>query len=300
MPDLDPLPRRPRPPVLAPRTGDLAEAVHRAKRRRRRHLGATASGAAGLALLVALTGGHPIGTSTLEPLPPATGGGYDTTTTPSPAPAAEPTPDPEDPAEPGGSGEPGQGDPEPGGEPAPEEPGDPDREDPADPRDEHAPLPAPPAARPVAVRDEVAHPGADCDSATTTLTADGWCLISDSPSVVRSGEVRQYRVLACRIVGRGAGVLGFRTEQEVEFAVIDSDRVYWSWSNDYPWPEAPHELRVPDGRCARWTVDWDTRGNDGRLLAPRQYSLNPMVEAASWGGVLDGAYGMAYGLEIVP
>lgn len=293
MPDFEPLPRRPRAPVFEPRTGDFAVVVGKAKHRRRRHLGAAGAGVAGLAAVVALSTGGAGGTFGLDPAPPAAGvTAPPETPAPSESPEPEPTasPDPEGSAAPGGEEEPGpNGGPatEPGETPIDDGPLRPDR---------------PLRARPVFVRDDIAKsPTMVCDTDLGVLVpAAGWCLHYDGPSTAQIGVEIPYRLLACRHIGRGGATLTFDTEQQVEFEVTGSGgRREWHWSADYPFPQRKNTVRVEDGRCARWTIEWDAIGDDGDYLRPGGYSFSPTLSPSDWGaGTGPMAVGAAYGLTL--
>jgi Intracellular proteinase inhibitor len=292
MPELDPLPRPPRPPVLAPRTGDFAEVVTRARHRRRGRYGAAGASMAGLVAVVALAASHSGGTYGLEPAPPAattvTGGDASPAPSPTASPADTTPPSATATAAPGdttGDGTYGGS----GGTPAPGEvtidPGE--------------PLPGAAAVRPVVVRDEIAYDATVvCDSDPSVVSATGWCLRYAGPTTAQQGVDQTYRVLACRHPGRGAATLTFPTEQQVEFSVYDYDRTEWHWSADYPFPKRQTSVTVGEARCARWSVHWDTTGDDGDPVAPGQYSLSPDVLASDWGDGVAMSYGTAIDLTI--
>lgn len=293
MPELDPLPRRPRPPSFAPRTGDYAAVVGRAKRRRRKHLSGAGAGLAGVLAVVALTTGG-AGTIGLRPVEPVTSPGGATYETGAPEESAAPDPRPAP-------------SPEKSGEPAPDEspaPGDePDAEvtidpGPLDPGED----PHPPAAvRPVFVREIVPNdPGKVCETDPSFVTPTGWCLRYDGPSVVQVGVVHEYRLYVCRHLGRGPGTLTFGTEQQIDFRVTSGDsRVEWTWAGGYRFPKQETKVTVAEGRCVRWTVEWDATGNDGDPMRAGAYSFSPDLDDVDWGSGMYASASTAYPLEIV-
>jgi hypothetical protein len=296
MPDLDPLPGRPRVPDFRPRTGDYATVVGRAKGRRRRHLTAASAGAAGVAVVVALSVGGGGGSFGLKPVEPALPG---TTSAPAAPPAASPTAEPQ--PEPENTATPATTTPDPEGPGASEEPSPAPVpvESPvsAGPDEPHGhPLPVPP---PVVVKDFIRNPATElCDSDPSLLSGAGWCLRYQGPAQVASGTVHEYRTLACRPAGRGDGVLRFDTAQEVEFVVRYGEREEWRWSGGYKFPKDRHDVAVDEGYCARWTIEWDATGDDGDPLRPGTYSMSPYVATVFEGNGLWMSTASAYSLEV--
>jgi hypothetical protein len=298
MPDLDPLPNRPRVPVFTPRTGDYAAMVGRAKHRRRRHLAGAGAGFAGVAVVVAIATGGAGGTFGLEPVRPATTGVHAAGETPAPSATPEPSETPTAttapgetaaaPNDPAGPTEAAQ----PAGSAAPGDPGD---EQPDD-------QPPPRATAPVVVRDEVANDTTKvCDTDPSVVTAAGWCLRYDGPASVRAGDNHVYRSLLCRTVGRGAATVTFQTEQQVDFRVTGPNgREEWHWAGGWTFPPNETRVTVPEGRCARWTVQWDATGDDGDLVRPGSYSISPDILVSDWGEGTSGAMVVSsiYDLEI--
>ena len=293
MPELDPLPRRPRPPSFAPRTGDYAAVVGRAKRRRRKHLSGAGAGLAGMFVVVALAtgGGSTVGLRPVEPVTSPGGTTYETG-----APEESATPDPEVTPSPEKSGEPApDGSAAPGEVPGPEETIDPGPLDPGE--DPHPPA----VTRPVFVRDEVADDTTRvCTVPATFVASTGWCLHYSGPSLVQIGVVHEYRLEVCRQAGRGTGTLTFPTEQQIDFQVTSGDqRVEWSWVGRYRFPRKETAVSAAEGRCVRWTVQWDATGNDGDPMRAGTYQFVPHLTHVDWGSGASGSVGMSAELEIV-
>ncbi len=267
MPDLPPLPPAPSRPVIVPRTGDLPVVYWRASRRRRAQAGATAVVASSALFALVAMSAYGGGTSSLHTVDPAGPGGSVASgppaaaaaappgaaapsTAPSPAPLPAESPEPEE--SPGGSS------------PAPEA--------------DRSAQPARP--RPVVRRDDVPLDPSLCERTDLppVTESDGWCLVfPGNPFVVTSGEARDYALLACRETGRGTGTLRFSTEQQVDFVVERNYRREWHWSAGYPFAARPTGVDVAEGRCARWTVTWDTTGDDGDLLPPAEYEMSALL-----------------------
>ncbi len=292
MPELGPLPRRPRAPVLQPRDGDYLGVVDRARHRRRRHLGATGAGVAGAAAVLAFAISHGGGTYGLQPVSPPAGVGRQVHGDPT-APPESPNSDP-GPASPSATADAGRD----GGSAGPGEA--------TDPGDVAGPVPgepggtaAPPHVRPVVVRDDVADdPTSVCDTDPSIVTATGWCLRYVGPRTIRTGSTHTYRVLACRSVGRGTATLTFSTEQQVDFRVYTPYRTEWHWSQDYPFPKRESTVTVADSRCARWSVTWDSVGDDGDAVPPGSYTFSPDVLVSDWGTGGAMSVGTAYTFTI--
>lgn len=297
MPELDPLPGRPRVPDFTPRTGDYAAVVGRAKNRRRKHLGAAGAGMAGVAAVVALSAGAGGGTFGLQPVQPAAPG-Y-SVSGPSPSPEESPSPAPSQAAatrQPARPGDPAPPPASPAPEPGRAEP-DPGEEAVDDgPRGEE---PRPLAVRPVFVRDTVPYNAVgSCWTDPSVVAATGWCLGYDGPERVRVGDVHTYRVLACRVPGRGAKALRFASEQQIDFRLLGNEgETEWQWSAGYPFPRNKTSVEVADSACARWSVEWDATKNDGTPLAVGHYSMNPDVLAPLSDEIIM-ATGTAYSFEV--
>ncbi|HVF05775.1 MAG TPA: hypothetical protein VNA20_13115 [Frankiaceae bacterium] len=301
MPDLDPLPRRPRPPVLAPRTGDYPGVVRRARRRRARQAGAAGAGVTSVLAVVLLAGGSGAGTFGLDPLPPAASvpGEPATTSSPGESPAPDPTAAPaeEHPEEPAGTASPEpepEPEPEPSGVAAEPEPTEPAGEEPQ--RDPHRPAPS----RPVLARDEVGYDSIAGCAASPFLAESGWCVVYQGHDEVAVGRSYEYRLLACRPTGRGAGTVRFDTEQQVELAVAAGNgRVEWTWSRGYEFPRAEVTVGVPEGRCGRWTVTWDVTRTDGDPLRAGTYWISPSLLVTDWGDGQAWAHGSSEQFRVV-
>jgi hypothetical protein len=280
MPELDPLPHRPSAPVLRPRTGDFDGVVSRAKHRRRRHTGLAGAGVAGgVAVAAVVLLGHAQVPYGLRPAPPvASIGGHPTgshataATKPGAVPGAtQPTPGA------GGGGAPrGTG------------------ATTAAPGDGHGPVVAAPvpagggaagaaARRPVFVRDDVPNDTEVCDTDPSIVTATGWCLRYEGPDVAHLGETYAYRMYACRHVGRGAQTLTFHDEGQVDIRVRNNDRTLWRWSHGWKFPAHRNTVRVADGRCARWTMTWNTVADDRKPIVPGDYSVDVDFDVDDWG-----------------
>lgn len=298
MPELDPLPHRPRVPVFAPRTGDYAAVVGRAHHRRRRHLASAGAGVAGVAVLVALTTGSAGGSFGLDPVQPATG---IQAPEESPVPGESPTPEPsEEPTaapgseEPGENGGPGES-PEPQEEPRPTEsavridPDDPDRT-----------VPPRITEKPYVLREDVAMETSRCEPDAGPAAATGWCFYYDGPATVRAGDTHPYRMNVCRLPGRGTGTLTYDGEQQVDFAVGDSTREEWRWSGGYVFGTDQTEVTVNESRCSRWTVTWDGTDAYGEHVRAGEYTMSPELRVADWGDALGNgtSYGFGYPLEV--
>ncbi|HWL35885.1 MAG TPA: BsuPI-related putative proteinase inhibitor [Frankiaceae bacterium] len=298
MPELDPLPQRPRVPVFAPRTGDYAAVVGRAHHRRRRHLASAGAGVAGVAVLVALTTGGAAGSFGLDPVQPAKG---IEAPEESPVPGESPTPEPsEEPtAGPGESEEPGEnGGPEESPEPQ-EEPRPSESDvviDPGPGGDD----PPPPARKPYVLREDVPMQTAQCETDAGPAAAAGWCFRYEGLASVRAGEVHPYRMSVCRHLGRGTGTLKFAGEQQVDFVVQGNGRDEWRWSGGYEFGKAPTEVKVAESRCVRWTVTWDGTDDFGEHVRPGQYQMSPDLKVTDWGDAIGGStsYGFGYPLEV--
>jgi hypothetical protein len=290
MPDLDGLPRHPRPPVFAPRTGDFAAVVAKAKHRRRTHLGASGAGLAGLVAVFALAVSHGAGTYGLQPAPPAAVVGTSRHGQASATPAAPDTAVVDGTASrPGGRTGGGITGTTAGGTVATPAPGG-------------GTAPRGQVPRPVVVRDDVLKPFGDlCDTDPSSITATGWCLWFDEPGYVKTGGDAAFVIMACRYQGTGAKTLKYFTDQQIDFE-IDSDsngsHQVWKWSHGYTFPKHETTVTVGDGRCARWTVHWNTTGNDGVRLKPGQYWLAPSLLPYDWGGMSIGYDAGMYGIEV--
>lgn len=300
MPELDPLPQRPRVPDFAPRTGDYAAVVGRAQHRRRRHLAGAGAGVAGVAVLVALTTGSAGGSFGLDPVQPATGVIAPEESpvpgeSPTPEPTAEPSETPGETEAPGESGAPEESR-APRDEPRPSESAvvidfDGDTDHPEDP---------PQRSKPYVLREDVAMETSRCETDTGPAAAGGWCMYYDGPESVRAGDVHPYRMHVCRHLGRGTGTLRYEGEQQVDFTVEGGGRTEWRWSGGYAFGKDPTQVEVGEGRCARWTVAWNGADAYGEHVRAGEYRMVPDLLVTHWGDALSGAtaYGFSYPLEV--
>lgn len=293
MPDLPPLPPRPRPPLIEPRSCDLAEVLAGARTRRHRR---QVFGGAMLSTLLLATFAVALTRSATDArvgLVPAGPRPRSAATSP---PAAGPVEQDSIPRRGTGVVPPALPQPTavlpstlPGEEPEPT--GTPVAEPtwPSDPEPTPDPRPAPEVRR----SDVAYDPTRTCDQ---TFELDrGWCLRMLGPFAVTSGERESYRFEICRLAG--AGTIDFATDQEIDLYVGNGDDE-WSWAHGWQFTGPAHRLTVAASRCARWTLEWDTRSNDGDLLPPGGYSISPHVAGDLSGGIGARATVIAYQFTI--
>lgn len=284
MPDLDPLPPAPRRPSLPPRPGDLDDLRRRAVRRRAGRYGAAGSAVAVAAAVTVLLGNGPHGSHTIVADPDDPPPGATATATA--------------PATPGASG---SAEPSPVGEPT---------SAPAEPVPSHAPTgrptptataaPSPsassvPPAEPhlSVARDEVAYTPGGCSGA---LQGPGWCVRLPASRSVQAGEPSDYLAYACRLPGSGGGTMTFYSRDELYFTVSDQEsreRFRHGGTGTAP----THSVAVPAGRCARWTMTYDTTDQAGRPLEPGDYSGSMSVYAV-FSGATTGSSSQGFGITV--
>lgn len=133
-----------------------------------------------------------------------------------------------------------------------------------------------PAALPTVRRMMVDYEAAaTCERVDREWSTTGWCHVYRGPMRLVRGQSATLALDLCRTgaAAGGRGELRFPTTRQGAFAVRSGDRELWS-SNDAPSTfRAGERLAIQAGTCARWTLPWDGRDRQGRLLPPGTYRL---------------------------
>ena len=263
---------------LPVRPGGFEQAWGKAQHRRRIQAGAGGGAAASLVLVVLLFP-HGVGLDSLrqDPNPPAVLAGSPSPSTPateSPMPTGSPTATIPSPL--------------PGGVAAPSSTPEPSPSS-AEPLE-----PAKPTRSYPITRDETAYDGstAKCATSDTYGVAQGWCAQLPGPFVAKSGSTQVYRVQICRLPNFPTVKLRFYGDQAA-FDVVRDLRPEWS-ADQHPQDHAVTTVQVAATRCARWSVEWDTRDGNGDLLpASSAYTLDASIyTAAGVAGTDPNSYGV--------
>lgn len=263
--------RLPHRPIveLAPPPGGLDQVRGEAGRRRRRRAGVAAAGlttAAGLAVVLALSGGA-AGVDVLKPAPPA-GQGND-----APAPSVErPTVMTLRPEAPrhhraaGAATRPASGSARAGasgGQVAG-----------AQPNANGAAVPPPAGTatgtqQPTLSRWESTYrdaPARQCTGSTyggsdgSLESAVGWCLDVFATPV---SDGAQLHIRLCRD-STGGGTLSFDGTREVDLAVQQNGRTVWDWATLRPGSSGAHQFSEPASGCMNWSLIWPDLTTDGQ------------------------------------
>jgi hypothetical protein len=111
--------------------------------------------------------------------------------------------------------------------------------------------------------------------------ASGWCRQPVGVFEGRPGKPSTLGVSLCRLPGLARGEARFPSSAEVELEIYASGDVHrlWALSSQHPGHPARHSQLADGGKCLTWAASWWNRDDRGRNLAPGQYSLQITIGA---------------------
>ena len=151
---------------------------------------------------------------------------------------------------------------------------------------------SPAAARPVdAVRPADRSPittskgtisSSDLCSDNSAYAAFGWCVRYVGPSTVRRGHVTTLSGELCRLASYPAASVSFASTREVDMRVLDShSNTKWQAGQGINYKHPGRTTTVAGGSCIVWSSPWNTRGPDGLLVPPGDYSASVAIDSSS-------------------
>ena len=289
------LPQRPMVELLPPVDG-LDQVRGEAGRRRRRRAGfaaASVSTAAGIAVVMALSGG-PGGLAVLKPAPPAGQGVVQPTPTPSEGHRSTVVGPAKASGLDGGRPVPGHktGRAPSGGPVVATIRSDPNRTPPPGGQVSRA-------QQPQLQRWQSTYtdsPARQCSGSTygdgsdTLESSVGWCLdVMASP--VSDGV--QLHIRLCRD-STGGGTLKFEGAREVDLAVQQGGKTVWDWAAMHPGGARAHQLSEPANGCMNWSLVWPDLTTGGRSAGHGNFTFVGTSTADEMKGKPDESAAFAY------
>ena len=112
-------------------------------------------------------------------------------------------------------------------------------------------------------------------------SAFGWCVRYVGPSTVRRGQVTTLSGELCRLASYPAASVTFSTTREVDLSVLDSHaNREWQAGQGIRYQSPGRTVTVSGGSCIVWSSPWNTRGPDGLLVPPGDYSASIGIDSS--------------------
>lgn len=116
----------------------------------------------------------------------------------------------------------------------------------------------------------------DLCSDDQTDAAQGWCLRYTGPATARRGHPVTLSMELCRLGSFPTGTVTFSSTRETILAVRDAG---WSAGQGEQFTSPGRTITLPGTTCLTWASTWDTRGSDGFLVLPGDYTVDVGVES---------------------
>ena len=121
----------------------------------------------------------------------------------------------------------------------------------------------------------------DLCSDNSGYAAFGWCVRYTGPQTVRRGFVTTLSGEVCRLASYPAATITFASTREVDLRVLDQQtNTKWQAGQGINYRRPGRSVVVAGGSCIVWSSPWNTRGPDGLLVPPGDYSASVSVESS--------------------
>ncbi|MDP3712416.1 MAG: hypothetical protein Q8R60_08025 [Mycobacteriales bacterium] len=117
-----------------------------------------------------------------------------------------------------------------------------------------------------------------CDGGLTDATSS-WCARYTGPATARRGQSVLLSFELCRYPTAGDATISYDSELEVDAYVGSYDTPDWRAGQGIAYSATPHSEVLRAGSCIVWSSPWDTRGADGFLVVPGEYSFSGSANA---------------------
>lgn len=129
------------------------------------------------------------------------------------------------------------------------------------------------AAAPVTRSSSTIETGDLCNDGLTDATSS-WCARYTGPATARRGQTVLLSFELCRYPTAGNATITYEGELEIDAYVGSHDTPDWRAGQRVTYSSAPHSEVLRAGSCIVWSSPWDTRGADGFLVVPGEYSFS--------------------------
>ena len=134
------------------------------------------------------------------------------------------------------------------------------------------------AAAPVTRSTATIETGDLCNGGLTDATSS-WCARYTGPATAKRGQTVVLSFELCRYPTAGDATITYEGELEVDAYVGSQDAPDWRAGQGIAYSSAPHSEVLRAGSCIVWSSPWDTRGADGFLVVPGEYSFSGAADA---------------------
>lgn len=117
-----------------------------------------------------------------------------------------------------------------------------------------------------------------CNGGLTDATSS-WCARYTGPATAKRGQTVVLSFELCRYPTAGDVTITYQGELEVDAYVGSQDSPDWRAGQGIAYSSAPHSEVLQAGSCIVWSSPWDTRGADGFLVVPGEYTFSGSANA---------------------